>query len=138
PESLLLTVGKLKKLVGKENVGTPIILDRRLAEPFVLDPDQLPAGIESIQHDPQLPTMAFTFYRPPQHAQVVYREGRLVFIRTRHFEGYVSQYSGVWKGGSSWWDRPWKTQEWDIEVENHGIYRLCKVNREWFLIGEYD
>ncbi|MEQ1763617.1 MAG: hypothetical protein ABL984_10775 [Pyrinomonadaceae bacterium] len=138
PESLLLTVNKLKKLVGENNVGLPVMLDGRLAEPFALDPDLLPAGVESIQLEPRLPTLAFTYYRPPQHAEVVYRDGRLVFIRTRHFDGYVSEYSGVWKGNSSWWDKPWKTQEWDVEIENRGIYRLSKANKEWFLLGEYD
>ncbi|MEO5860626.1 MAG: hypothetical protein ABIR33_16970 [Pyrinomonadaceae bacterium] len=138
PESLLLTVNKLKKLVGEENVGMPVILNRRLAEPFALDSDLLPVGSENIQLEPRLPTLAFTYYRPPQHAEVVYRDGRLVFIRTRYFDGYVCEYSGVWKGSSSWWDKPWKTQEWDVEIENRGIYRLCRANREWFLLGEYD
>jgi protein ImuB len=138
PENMLLTVGKLKKLVGEENVGVPVILDRRLAEPFTLDPEFLPSGVEHIHLEPRQSSLAFTYYRPPQHAEVVYRDGRLVFVRTRHFDGYVSDYSGVWKGNSSWWDKPWKTQEWDIEVENRGIYRLCEVNKEWFLLGEYD
>ena len=138
PESLLLTINKLKKLVGEENVGVPVILDRRLAEPFTLDADLLPTGVEGVQLEPRLPTIAFTYYRPPQHAEVVYRDGRLVFIRTRHFDGYVKEYSGVWKGNSGWWDKPWKTQEWDVEIENRGIYRLCKASKEWFLLGEYD
>jgi len=46
PESLLLTVNKLKKLVGEENVGVPKLLNNRLAEPFTLDPDAMPAGTE--------------------------------------------------------------------------------------------
>lgn len=138
PESLLLTVNKLKKLVGSENVGVPVILNKRLAEPFFLNADQVPNGIEKGLMEPRLPTLAFTYYRPPQHAEVVYRDGRLVFIRTRYFDGYVSEYSGVWKGNSSWWDKPWKTHEWDVEIEDHGIYRLCKINKEWFLLGEYD
>jgi protein ImuB len=138
PESLLLTINKLKKLVGEENVGLPKILNRRLYEPFALDPDLLPSGIDSFMPEPGLPTLAFTYYRPPQHAEVVYRDGRLVFIRTKYFDGYVSEYSGVWKGNSAWWDRPWRTQEWDVEVENQGIYRLCKANKDWFLLGEYD
>jgi protein ImuB len=138
PESLLLTVNKLKKLVGETNVGVPVVVNRRLAEPFTLEPELLPNGVENVQHEPRLPTLAFTYYRPPQHAEVVYRDGRLVFIRTRHFDGYVSEYSGVWKGNSSWWDKPWKTQEWDVEIVNLGIYRLCKANKEWFLLGEYD
>lgn len=138
PESLLLTVNKLKKLVGEENVGLPVILNRRIAEPFVLDPDLLPKSVEGIDIEPRKPSLAFTYYRPPQRAEVIYRDGRLVFIRTRYFDGYVSEYSGVWKGNSTWWDKAWKTQEWDVEVSNHGIYRLAKVNKDWFLIGEYD
>lgn len=138
PESLLLTVNKLKKLVGEDNVGLPVILNRRLAEPFTLDSEQLPKGIEGTHLEPTLPTLAFTYYRPPQHAEVVYRDGRLIFIRTRYFDGYVSEYSGVWKGNSGWWDKSWKTEEWDVEVVNRGIYRLCKVNKDWFLLGEYD
>jgi len=141
PESLLLTVNKLKKLVGEDNVGLPVIRDQRLAEPFILNSEVLPKGIESIKTEnisPRPPALAFTFYRPPQRAEVVYRDGRLVFIRTRYFDGYVTEYSGVWRGNSTWWDRLWKTQEWDVEIENRGIYRLAKANKEWFLIGEYD
>lgn len=138
PESLLLTINKLKKLAGEDNVGLPVILDRRLAEPFALDPELLPSGVEKISLEPRRPSLAFTHYRPPLRAEIIYRNGRLIFVRTKYFDGYVTEYSGVWKGSSTWWDKPWKTQEWDIEVENKGIYRLCKVHQQWFLLGEYD
>src|SRR5207253_62653 len=44
PESLLLTVNKIKKLVGEENVGVPVLLDQRLSEAFALDAEKLPEG----------------------------------------------------------------------------------------------
>ncbi len=138
PESLLLTINKLKKLAGENNVGLPVILDQQTAEPFVLDPDLMPKGTEHINVEPRRPSLSFTYYRPPQHADVIYRDGCLVFIRTKYFAGYVTEYSGVWKKNSTWWDNPWKTLEWDVEIEERGIYRLCKVNNEWFLLGEYD
>lgn len=138
PATLFLTVNKLKKLVGEDNVGLPIILDRRLAEPFALDPDLMPKGIECIDVEPRKPSLAFIYYRPPRPAEVVYRDRRLVFIRTKYFDGYVTEYSGVWKANSTWWDKPWKMQEWDVEIENRGIYRLGKANKDWFLLGEYD
>lgn len=138
PENLLLTVNKLKKLVGEDNVGLPVVLNQRILEPFKLNADGLPAGMDSTKDQPRFPSLAFTYYRPPHHAEVVYRDGQLIFIRTRQFDGYVREYSGVWKGNSCWWDKPWGTQEWDVEVENQGIYRLCKVQKEWFLLGEYD
>lgn len=159
PESLLLTANKLKKLVGEENVGIPVLLNQRLVEPFMLDADKLPeAGIgsgrgphrsisewdassdwvfDSSNTQPQ-GIIAFNYFRPPLHAEVLVRDSRLVFIRTRSFSGYVTEYSGVWKANSKWWKKLWKTQEWDIEVENNGVYRLCRINSEWFLTGEYD
>lgn len=200
PESLLLTVGKLKKLVGKDNVGVPVLLNQHLVEPFTLDADAIPLGIEDIhKHDaadddlysrlrrnaarrssaspsaaplssaatpplrgiasedfwgtsparrasPQCeaaepqekPIIAFRWFRPAIRAEVLVRDGRLIFIKTRHFAAHVINYSGVWRSNAKWWDKPWRTQEWDIEVECHGVYRLSKGREDWFVVGEYD
>jgi protein ImuB len=164
PESLLLTVGKLKKLVGEENVGVPVILDQRLAEPFGLDTSGgIAAGILETHAEKQgsgtknVPVLrerrnrsanraaepqgiiAFTFYRPPVRAEVLVRDRQLIYLKTRYFAGHIANVSGVWKGNSKWWDNAWRTQEWDVELENGGgVYRLCKAGDEWFLLGEYD
>ncbi|MFM9903344.1 MAG: hypothetical protein ACKVQJ_02100 [Pyrinomonadaceae bacterium] len=156
PESLLLTANKLKKLVGETNVGVPVLLNQRLSEPFALDADKLPdVRTESVPASSRLSSanraaepqtsnsfgsgiIAFTYFKPPLRAEVLVRDGRLVFIKTHYFSGHVREYSGVWKANSMWWSKSWKTQEWDIEVEDHGLYRLCKVDKEWFLAGEYD
>jgi hypothetical protein len=52
--------------------------------------------------------------------------------------GRVVEYSGVWRAGSMWWDKRWSLEEWDVEVENHGVYRLAKTESEWLITGEYD
>ena len=147
PESLLLTVNKIKKLVGEDNVGLPVLLNQRLAKPFTLDADKLPevrtgSGSDWVPNSANISqdhgVIAFIYYHPPVRAEVLVRDGRLVYIKTRDLSGHVTEYSGVWKANSKWWDKSWKTQEWDVEVENNGIYRLCKVDKEWFLAGEYD
>ncbi|MBK7393889.1 MAG: hypothetical protein IPI64_11425 [Chloracidobacterium sp.] len=149
PESLLLTVNKLKKLVGETHVGVPMLLNQRLAEPFALDADAMPdvrtgSGSDWVPEPANSHALcdhgiiAFNYYRPPLRAEVLVRDGRLIFIKTHHFSGHVTEYSGVWKSNSKWWESLWKTQEWDIEVEGHGIYRLLKAGKEWFLTGEYD
>lgn len=141
PESLLLTAGKLKKLVGEENVGVPVLLDQRLAEPFALDAQELPLGAETAipaALDRGKPVIAFTWYRPPVRAEVLVRMRQLIFIHTQNFQGHVTACSGVWKSNSTWWDKAWKTHEWDVEIENKGVYRLAKIRSEWFLVGEYD
>ncbi|MEQ1921963.1 MAG: hypothetical protein ABL952_05600 [Pyrinomonadaceae bacterium] len=138
PESLLLTVNKLKKLVGEIHVGVPILLNQRLAEPFTLDADAVPAGRERMDASDGDLIIAFNYYRPPLRAEVLVRDARLIFIKTQYFSGHVLEYSGVWKSNSKWWESLWRTQEWDIEVEDHGVYRLLKAGKEWFLTGEYD
>ncbi len=145
PESLLLTVNKLKKLVGEDNVGVPTLLDQRLPEAFALDAGLIPevrtgSGSDWAQTHATRDhgIIAFYYFRPPLRAEVLVRDARLIFIKTRNFGGHVLACSGVWKANSKWWDRSWKTQEWDIEVADHGVYRLCNVNKEWFLAGEYD
>lgn len=138
PESLLLTVNKIKKLVGEGNVGVPVMADQRLAEAFALDADAIPSGIERLEMPREKAVIAFSYFHPAIRAEVLVRDGRLVFVRTKFFSGHVKEYSGVWKANSKWWDSSWRTQEWDIEIENGGVYRLCKVNKDWFLAGEYD
>jgi protein ImuB len=146
PESLLLTANKLKKLVGETNVGVPVLLNQRVSEAFALDDAKLPEvrtgsgsdWVPASANTQHRGIIAFTWFRPPLRAEVLVRDGRLVFIRTRNFSSHVTEYSGVWKANSKWWDRSWKTQEWDVEVEDQGVYRLCKARDEWFLLGEYD
>ena len=139
PENLLLTVGKLKRLVGEGNVGVPVILDQRLAEAFTLDAEALPKGSERLETPgDEEAVIAFNYFRPPVPAEVLVREKRLIHLRTQGFSGRVLNYSGVWRADSKWWAGAWCTEEWDVEVENHGIYRLCLVNKDWFLAGEYD
>jgi hypothetical protein len=198
PERLLLTVNKLKNLVGEENVGVPVLLDQRVEKAFELDAEAMPKGKEVIhpigdakrnlkrsvpkqsrrprrsapkqsgkirhaentfpvvgprdadqQNFPEghslsgkdssnRATIAFSYFNPPIPADVLIRDKKLVFLRTQYFSGHVKKYSGVWKTNSKWWDESWKAQEWDVEIENHGVYRLCKVDKDWFLAGEYD
>ena len=160
PESLLLTVDKIKKLVGKENVGIAVLLDQRLARPFTLDADAIPdvktggsppareevaaASADGVVGGDRIPSaadsgvVAFSYFHPPLNAEVLVRDGRLVFVKTHSFSGHVAEYSGVWCANSKWWDTPWKTYEWDIEIESGGVYRLCRVGKEWFVTGEYD
>ncbi|MGD9564209.1 MAG: hypothetical protein AB7F88_15050 [Pyrinomonadaceae bacterium] len=138
PESLLLTVNKLKKLAGEENVGVPVLLDQRLPEPFSLDHEQLPKGREKIEIRSEELTAAFYYYHPPIPASVKVDDKRLLFIKTPNFSGRVKEYSGVWRTNSQWWNRLWSSQEWDIEVEEHGVFRLGQAGNEWFLFGEYD
>jgi protein ImuB len=138
PESLFLTVGKLQKLVGNDNVGVPEILNERLVRPFTLHATRLPAGTADAVPPSLNAVIAHRYFIPPLAADVLVRDERLVYVRTTHFRGRVIEYSGVWRANSKWWDRTWRIQEWDIEIEDGGTYRLAKAAKKWFVIGEYD
>lgn len=139
PESLLLTVGKIKRLVGEENAGVPVMLEKRVEHTFALDADKLPAGRERIGETSISPLIAFSYFSPPLPAEIFVRNRQLIYLRTQHFRGRVLAYSGVWRSNSQWWGRtPYNTQEWHVEVENGGVYRLIKKGDDWFVAGEFD
>jgi len=138
PESLLLTVGKIKKLVNEENVGVPVMLEQRLERPFALDADKLPVGRESKEQKLVPPVIAFAYYDPPIPAEIFVRNRQLIYLRTPEFAGRVLAYSGVWRSNSAWWGKSWRVHEWHVEIENAGIYRLQKKGDEWFVAGEFD
>ena len=139
PESLLLTVLKIKKVVGEENVGVPSILDRRIPGAFTLDPAKLPRGDEKPDGKKFPPAIVLNYFTPPLSADVMVNQNRLIYLRTKSFQGKVREYSGVWIGSSQWWnDDNWSSREWDVELEEGGIYRLLRNNDGWFVTGEYD
>jgi protein ImuB len=139
PESLLLTVGKIKKLVGDENVGIPALLDQRLPRAFSLDAGKLPTGKEADELIEPFPVLAFNYFDPPLLAETTVHEGTLVYLRTPYFKGRVIEYGGVWKESSQWWSPLfWQTSFWDVELENRSVYRLSQHGDKWFVTGEYD
>ncbi len=138
PESLHLTVNKIKKLVGDENVGIPVLLDQRLQKPFLLDSELEPIGIESVESKAIKPQIIFNYFEPPIPAFVWIENRKLKYLKTKYFEGKVKEHGGIWRANSHWWAGFWSTEEWDVEVENHGVFRLSRKGREWFVIGEYD
>ncbi len=139
PESLLLTVSKIKKLFGEENVGVPVILNQRLEKSFALDSQKLPVGKETNDDIAINPSIILNYFNPPIPANVSINKGRLMYLKTNIFKGTVKEYGGIWRESSSWWNQNiWKNEEWDVEIEGGGIYRLQKTNEGWFVKGEYD
>ena len=139
PESLLLTIDKIKNIVGAANVGVPVLVDQRLPEAFQLDAEKLPAGKEQKERSEPRPVLALTYFHPPLVADVSIFKGRLMYLRTQHFAGKVTEYGGTWKESSQWWTRRlWERMEWDVELEDRRLYRLMMNNSDWFVTGIYD
>ena len=162
PEKLELTLARLTKLVGIENVGSPEILnthrpDAFRVKRFALKEIRKPGKKNNSQlsiRNPQS-TLAFRVYRPPLRALVQTPQGFPTELsawgQNRSVYGKVLRVAGPWRTTGNWWrlDR-WARDEWDVVIEHRTIstggerrralYRIYRqlVDGSWFVEGSYD
>jgi protein ImuB len=142
PEKLELTLQRIGALVGKENVGSPALVDTHRPGAFTVRP-ALEASGRVLSIPPS--TLAFRAFRPPVPARVVVSTSapRQVWARTksRVIEGRVLTAAGPWRTSGDWWTTtPWARDDWDLSLSDGALYRLFReyFSGEWFLDGEYD
>jgi protein ImuB len=154
PDKLELTLARLAKLVGEENIGSPALLDTHRPDAFTMNRFVLP----SKKTNQQLAIgnrqcLGLRMFRPPLRAVVETNHGWPMQIsawgKQRSVYGKVVQVAGPWRITGDWWgeDR-WARDEWDVAVapsnktssEPPGLYRIYrKLNSEmWFVEGNYD
>ena len=158
PEKLEITLARLAKLVGVENVGSPELLDTHRPDAFrlnrfsVISPQQRrkPRKRQAASGRRQC-VMGFRIFRPACRADVQTRHGQPVRISTREtgsgnrVRGKVGRASGPWRGSGDWWRADvWARDEWDVTViDANQDEVLCRIYRdlisdEWFIAGIYD
>jgi protein ImuB len=128
PEKLELTLGKIRALVGEDNVGHPELFDTHR-----------PGAGKPLTF---FPTLAFRYFRPPLEAQVELETGVPKHLFTKMFRGRVVQIAGPWRTSGDWW-RPdcWSRDEWDLLLSDGALYRLYRDQyspKQWFIEGVYD
>jgi len=53
--------------------------------------------------------------------------------------GAIRAVLGPYRASGGWWESDcWSTEEWDVEMEDGGLYRLARVGEEWRIEGSYD
>ncbi|RPI26419.1 MAG: hypothetical protein EHM61_11885 [Acidobacteria bacterium] len=125
PEKLARTLGRLAALVGKENVGSPVLLDTRRPDAFQLTGFQPARGRPTASKEVNRPVLRR--FRPPFPAR----------IRPEQTANWV----GPWRTSGEWWtETTWDHDEWDVEFTNGTVYRVFfdRKRRGWFLEGVYD
>jgi protein ImuB len=151
PERLELTLGKIRAMVGLENVGSPELLDTHRRDAWIMRPSPSLntkrssfAPLKSQQHeeeDAQLP-LAFRYFRPPLRARVELapESKRPQRVFAQHIYGAVLECAGPWKASGDWFTTsPWIREEWDLGLNDGGLYRAYTTPDEtWFLEGAYD
>jgi hypothetical protein len=56
-------------------------------------------------------------------------DAKPVLLQSSLISGRILEARGPWKLSGNWWDRTrWETKEWDIALDNGGLYRIAQKN----------
>jgi len=166
PEKLELTLARLGKLLGAENIGSPELLDTHRPDAFRMQRFVLKeakrkrkkqkANSKQQTAETSLPeirdpksVLGFRVFRPPLRALVQAERGYPTEIsawdKTRSVHGKVVGTAGPWRTTGDWWRTDgWARDEWDVAVESGSrLQVLYRIYRElssgtWFVQGTYD
>jgi len=157
PEKLEITLARLAKLVGAENVGSPEPFDTHRPDAFRMERFTVQVGGQRKRLNQQSAmasrkcVMGFRMLRPPWHAEVETSNAQPVRINARaksfgKVAGKVIRAAGPWRASGDWWRVDfWARDEWDIAVadRNQESEVLCRIyrdltNEQWFVAGIYD
>jgi len=155
PDKLELTLARLAKLVGEDNIGSPVLLDTHRPDAFSLKRFTLQTEPDRRRRKKNRPPamrarqcLGFRRFRPPLRAIVEAHQGWPTQIsawgKQRSVYGKVVDVAGPWRTTGDWWrDDGWARDEWDVTLERLGCQTLYRVYREiktenWFVEGNYD
>ena len=159
PEKLEVTLARLAKLVGANNVGSAELLDTYRPDAFRMKRFKLTVTHKKGTSNPQSAIrnpqclMGFRMFRPSWRAEVQTLHGEPVRVAARNTDassamrGKIVCASGPWRSSGDWWRADvWARDEWDVVVANSNSGQsdvLCRLYRnlaseEWFVEGVYD
>lgn len=140
PHGFAETLGRVAAVVGADRVGTPMLDNTHRADAVTLTVPAavVPAAAKEGVHPPG--GLPLRRYRALLPATVELNENAPAFVWTVSMLGAVRTRGGPWRGSGEWWEagRAWQREEWDVELENGGVYRLLHTPDGWFVEGEYD
>ncbi len=133
------TLGRLAALVGTDNVGVPVVLDTHRPDSFRLEkPCFHELGRSAPLGEDLAVGLPLRRYRPAPAARVEIARGRLTFLFSEAASGPVREALGPYRASGAWWaSEVWAVEEWDVELEDGGIYRLARSGGIWRVEGSY-
>lgn len=156
PDKLELTLARLAKLVGEENIGSPTLLDTHRPDAFVMKRFTLSSNSDvrkrrAKKKQPAIGNrqrLGFRMFRPPLRAIVQADQGWPTQIsawgKQRSVYGKVVSLAGPWRTTGDWWrEDAYARDEWDVTIDRQGQQSLYRIYREldsknWFVEGNYD
>lgn len=133
------TLGRIAAIVGAENVGVAEVLDTHRPDSFRLRTPRFHELGATASGDDFAVGLPLRRWRPPVAADVRVVRHRPAFIVAAKVRGAVRDALGPYRASGCWWEREqWAAEEWDVEMESGGLYRLACVGGEWRIEGSYD
>jgi protein ImuB len=140
PNRFFQTLARLAALVGNEMVGIPKRIDTHRPDSLqMLIPELSWSPKEVKKSGPPKTGPGLRRYRPGITARVELGDGKPSLMRSSLISGKILEARGPWKLSGNWWDQTrWETMEWDIALDNGGIYRIAQRQDQWEVVGVYD
>ena len=138
PNRFFQTMARLAALVGSERVGIPQRIDTHRPDSLRIQMPEFEWSWHSLQSRPKIGPV-LRRYRPGILATVALHKDQPASVQSSLISGKILQLYGPWILSGNWWDRSrWEIQEWDVLLENGGIYRLSQSLGQWEVTGVYD
>src|SRR6266540_4174074 len=139
PAKLELTLARLGKLVGSENIGSPEVMDTHRPDAFRLKRFIVKSRTEFKKNRKKVSNysaiirssqnlLGFRVFRPPLRALVQAEHGYPAEVSAwganRSVYGKIISAAGPWRTSGDWWrnDR-WGRDEWDVAIKNHSLQK---------------
>jgi protein ImuB len=140
-DKLHVTLARVAGMVGEANVGSPELIDTYRPDAFRLRPP-VSRKQELINTPPVSPLrLALRLFRPAVYARVRVTDARPSEVISAPVFGKVMECSGPWRTSGDWWTlTPWARDEWDVELDDGGVYRIYfeLQSKEWYVQAIYD
>lgn len=99
----------------------------------------LEASIEKAPTDQMQLRLSLRLFRPPIVAHVTVGAGLPRKVGSVRVSGQEIQAAGPWPTSGEWWTTTaWDRREWDVVLDDGGVYRIYETSGRWFLEGTYD
>lgn len=145
PENLELTLAKLKKMLGSENVGIPVIKDSYNPLDFEIDGKIRPASSEfsPVAEKPNnglKNLFVFRYFLEPVQVNFIKSLDHPYFLEIENQRSKIRLVSEPWLSSGKWWDSGcWVRREFDVEIESGQVLRVVEAeDGGFFAEGYYD
>ncbi|MBV9641938.1 MAG: DNA polymerase Y family protein [Verrucomicrobia bacterium] len=128
PNRFFQTLARLAALVGDEKVGIPQRINTHQPDSLQMLMPELGWSWKTVKKNGRPKTgPGLRRYRPGIAARVELNDGKPVLMQSSLISGRIVETRGPWKLSGNWWDSTrWETKEWDIALENGGLYRIAR------------